>query len=372
MFFKAINSRIDIQSDSYGKSNDDFVSVSSLSIIDCSLGTNPFSYLNNIHHSIKFGDVIDSYQYPKKKDFDILKQSILEYYKNPLLKTNNIHLWNGWLVLLERLATKFFATSHIIGIGPQFPYFINDHLKMGGSYTSSELIDGSDFDGELIRFRKLLESWSYDICYIDNPNNPTWFYFDRLIIENIVNVCQQKWMICIIDEAYGSFISPELSALHLVPGYDNLIVLRSYSKGFGLSGARAGYIVCWDELSELYHKIDNGFEPSALSIKMCIEASYHDNFMKQCRINVKSIKEKFLPQLEKLGYHILPNHPNVSIFLMYKPQINLFHYLQERNILTTPGSWFSSTSTIMDNSYVRVLVPSNEELMNEFIRRLSL
>ena len=369
--FRAINPYINTVGSTYWKSNDNFVKDINLEIIDCSLWTSPFSYINTIHHSFNFGNILDIYQYPKNQDYNMLKQIIINYFWDTRISTDNIHLWHWGLVLLERLATKFFWPSHIIGIWPQFPYFISDHIKIGWRYTNIELFwEDRSFDYDLYKLKLQINKGRYDICYIDNPNNPTWYYFDTKLIEEVIVLCKKKWIICIIDEAYGSFIDKASSCLHLVTEYDNLIVLRSFSKWFWLSWARAWYLICGDILSELYRKIDNWFEPSAISLQMCMEAANHDEFMRISRENVKEIKQDFLPALKKLWYTILPNHENVSIFLMYKEWIDLHKYLQYHNILTSPWVGYSCTSKIINENYVRVLVPQNKIIMNDFLKRI--
>jgi histidinol-phosphate/aromatic aminotransferase/cobyric acid decarboxylase-like protein len=373
MKYSAINPHVYKKNgNTYGKSNDAFIQKSTLPCINCSLWTSPFANQNTIHHDMKIGELNTIYQYPTKADYDSLKQSILDYYQNSQLSKKNIHLGHWWLVLLERLANKFFSPSHILWIWPQFPYFIKDHLTTWWKYTSVEILSYTDhsIDSHLEKLNTQLLTKQYDICYIDNPNNPTGYYFERNIVEKIIKTCEKLWVICIIDEAYASFIPSKESSLHLVQKYANLIVLRSYSKWVGLSGARTAYLIMWDELSQLYSSIDNGFEPSSLSIKMCISSSFHRNFMKKSRIKAQEIKAFLLPKLEGLWLIIYPNHENLTIFLMQKKGINLHKALQKVNILTTPWEGFSLTSKHINSSFVRVLIPKDIETCMSFLKRV--
>ena len=77
-----------------------------------------------------------------------------------------------------------------------------------------------------------------DLIYIDSPNNPTGFQFSKQDIQKIIKKFNGP---IIIDEAYGEF--SDYSVVNLVKNNDNLIVIRTFSKAFGLAGLRLGYFV---------------------------------------------------------------------------------------------------------------------------------
>ena len=85
-----------------------------------------------------------------------------------------------------------------------------------------------------------------DLIYLSNPNSPTgsvltYDYLKHLII-NFKNT------LFIIDETYIEFMSLKRSVLELVPYYSNLVVIRSFSKYYGLAEARAGFYATSNEL----------------------------------------------------------------------------------------------------------------------------
>ena len=71
------------------------------------------------------------------------------------------------------------------------------------------------------------------VC-IDRPNNPTGQTLTLAEVEQILARCEQLGVYCIVDEAYGDFIPREESAVTLGPKYKNIIIVRTFSKGFGL------------------------------------------------------------------------------------------------------------------------------------------
>lgn len=85
------------------------------------------------------------------------------------------------------------------------------------------------------------------LVYLDNPNNPTGQSVPLDAMRMILDKTREVGACVISDEAYGDYLAPEDSAITLVNEYDNLIVMRSFSKGHrpcryagGVCGCLAG------------------------------------------------------------------------------------------------------------------------------------
>ena len=78
------------------------------------------------------------------------------------------------------------------------------------------------------------------VC-IANPNSPTGTVFPIQDLEKIIKVASKNEALVLVDEAYYQFWG--FSAIDLVLEYDNLIVIRTFSKALGLASARLGYVV---------------------------------------------------------------------------------------------------------------------------------
>ena len=90
------------------------------------------------------------------------------------------------------------------------------------------------------------KSKTADMIYLDSPNNPTGFQFTRNDLKKLIQSFKGP---IIIDEAYVEFA--DSSVVSLVKQFDNLIVVRTLSKAFGLAGLRLGYFAA-KVLSEDY------------------------------------------------------------------------------------------------------------------------
>lgn len=129
-----------------------------------------------------------------------------------------------------------------------------------------------------IDFENLVEfSRNSKIVFLCSPNNPTG---NSLSLNRIKSVAESVRGYVVVDEAYVEFAGK--SALKLVDEYENLIVLRSFSKFFGLAGLRIGYGICKDyEVVSAIEKIRLPFCISQVSLQAGITAlkciDYYNN-----------------------------------------------------------------------------------------------
>ncbi len=352
----------------YGHAHDSHVKTSTCSIIDCALGTNPFYRTNHVADILRDLSPLQVYPYQDSKVLNELKTEILKYLNVASVPIEQVFLGHGGLVLLERMAIKFIAPGKMLGISPQFCYMINDYVAAGGTYESISLLE-EDFSVEKIE--RAVRTGQYNVVYVDNPNNPTGNYIPTSTLEPLMKICSENGTICIVDEAYGDFVDATESAAHYVPHYDNLIVLRSLSKGPGLSSIRSACLIMSQNIASVYSKIDNGFEPSYLSAILSIASLKQKDFIINSRKMVTEIKPYLMERFQMLGCRILPTHPEVSIFMAQKPGVDLYELFNSVNVLTTPGLGFAATTDKIDNSFIRFLVTPDKLVAEEVVRRVT-
>ncbi|MCK4820855.1 histidinol-phosphate aminotransferase family protein, partial [bacterium] len=104
------------------------------------------------------------------------------------------------------------------------------------------------------------------VIFLCNPNNPTGSSISR---GDILRVLKEPACV-VVDEAYAEF-SRE-SVIDLVKKYENLVVLRTFSKAYGLAGLRVGYGVACRDLAEKILKVKNPFNVNSLAQKSALAA----------------------------------------------------------------------------------------------------
>ena len=177
---------------------------------------------------------------------------------------------------------------------------------------NSILLEKETFD---LNAEKLLKAVTPEtkIIFLCSPNNPTGNLLNR---EEILKVVRGFGGPVVIDEAYIDFSNTE-GMLYDVLNYSNLCVMRTFSKAFGLAGARIGYLVGDTELVSWLFKIKAPYSINKLTEQKALEVlAQYDVIMKKLA-TVTETREKFasivrgLPFVEKI-------YPSDSNFLLMK------------------------------------------------------
>jgi len=154
------------------------------------------------------------------------------------------------------------------------------------------------------------------ITFIASPNSPSGHIVP---LDDLRKLARQVSGIVAIDEAYVDFA--EYSALPLVKEFDNVIVLRTLSKGYSLAGLRLGFGVANPKLLSGLFKVKDSYNIDAIAIAMGT-ASMRDQAYKNANAEkVKISRTKLSQALKDLGFIVLESQGN--FLLVTPPQNNL-------------------------------------------------
>lgn len=323
--------------------------------LDCALGHNPFGCSTLVIEELKKLSFHDINLYPNNDEK--LKEALAEFWN---VKNDQIFLGTGSMGCLQKINKLLTPGSIVLGYAPQFLPYVNDARLNGAIYEYVALRKENDFTidvGEIIE--KITEKTSF--IYIDNPHNPTGQVLKLKQIEEIAEVAERKGAILIVDEAFGEFMSKKNSAINLE--FPNILVTRSFSKGFGLAGLRIGYcIVKGDEMKKAISKVDFPFSVTTISLVAALKALEDQDFLRKTVEQTRKNKEKLIKVLGK-SFHIARTDKSTPIFLC-GGNGNTYQYFLSKEILTVPGEEFMN----LDNSYVRIRIPKSAE---EFIKKIN-
>lgn len=236
--------------------------------------------LKSLHES-------DFREYPLEQ-FDKLHKKLAEYTN---LNSGNIGLGGGSDQIMDLLLSTIGKGRKVITLNPTFSYFIDrcNLYKIPTKQIDLSVIDNS-FDVESF----ITHAKENDIIYIASPNNPTGNQFNSEDIIKIVETLYDK--LIIIDEAYVEFAEYNFSSI--VTKYNNVMILRTFSKAFGLAGARIGYILANGELIEAFNQyIQLPYALSSFSMQLAIEALENIRIVER---SIKVIKKERVKIFERL------------------------------------------------------------------------
>lgn len=307
--------------------------------IDCSNGINPLGvseqvkdHLANIPLS-----VINTYA---KSSLD-LREAIVEYWRDTSkLNSDQVLLGGGSMEIIYKINKLFIENkSKVLGYSPQFSDYIDDINSYGGRYDSYCMSVENNYKFISNEFISKIKKY-YKMVYIDNPNNPTGQVIGIDCIEKIVKEAKNLKLPVIIDEAYGDFIDKKNSAISLMERYDNLLVIRTFSKGLGLAGVRAGYLITSNTIAENYLKISNPFEMNSVARYLAMIVLQDKQFMIDCNNILTAYKKKFIHSLSKLA--VLETSYSVPIMVIMHPDssVDMEELLLKHDILSISGKGF--------------------------------
>lgn len=173
-----------------------------------------------------------------------LVQSISKYIRMP---KEMIGVGNGSDQIIDLILSSFASKeTKILTSDPTFGFF-EERCKLY-SIPTKKIPFEKNMTLSLEKF--VLNSKKADILYLDMPNNPTGFQFQRKELEKLIR--EFKGLV-VIDEAYVEF--SDYSIVEMTKKIDNLIVLRTLSKSFGLAGLRIGYFATNEKIIDTFTRV---------------------------------------------------------------------------------------------------------------------
>ena len=300
---------------------------------------------------------------------------------------NQMHRYpdGGAYYLKEKLANKLNVLPNqiLFGNGSNEIIIFLSHLYLepGNSLLMSEhafavyALATKLYQGELIQapmknlthdldaMLNLIDS-STKIISVVNSNNPTGTAVDPDDLDEFIKQIPDD-VLCVVDEAYYE-VMPKNKQLNLIKhinsGKENLIILRTFSKGYGLAGLRIGYGIGSSSLITKLNKIRQPFNVNAMAQSAALAALDDDEYIENCRSQICNGVIYLEKEFNKLGLETVPSAAN---FILVKTLNGnkVFKDLQKRKIIVRPMNVYNLPD------YVRISVGTpeqNKKIINVF------
>jgi histidinol-phosphate aminotransferase len=173
------------------------------------------------------------------------------------------------------------------------------------------------------------QSKNVDILYLDSPNNPTGFQFSKNELQKLIKSFNG---LVIIDEAYAEFGSYSLASM--VKTQENLIVVQTISKSFGLAGLRLGYFLANKKFTNTFMTIlQYPYPLSTITIESGILALEKSNLMKDAVTNIKIERKRIIETLQKYdAFEVFDSQANFVLFDAHGIYKRVYSALAEQGI----------------------------------------
>ena len=172
---------------------------------------------------------------------------------------------------------------------------------------------------------------STKLVILVNPNNPTGTAINENDIVKILKKAENKNTLILIDEAYYQYYSK--SAKELIKKYGNLIIIRTFSKEFGLAGLRLGYIISNTEIIRNLKKVISPYSVNSLALVAGSAAIDDTEFVNNYVSEVRRNKQYIVKELNRLGIKTYPTQANFLVANFGEKSNLVYKKLKQKNIL---------------------------------------
>jgi len=193
------------------------------------------------------------------------------------------------------------------------------------------------------------------LMYVCNPNNPVGTYVEDRLLRNFATDCSKKCMV-LVDEAYTEFADVP-SVKDLAVKDPNIVVAKTFSKIYGLAGARIGYVIAHPGTIKKLAR----FQPwpdaniSAVTIAAASAALRDQAFVKDCKEKIAQSRELCYTTFKELSLEYIPSDTNYILFNIGKIGPDFSQKMQLKNIFVQYRDHFGG-------KWCRVSMGTNDEM----------
>ena len=265
------------------------------------------------------------------------------YLKQALADFNNVNvdqitLGNGSNDLLDILARSFASTDDAI-VYSQYGFIIYPMLaKMQGAMGIE--VPANRFGHDLKAMSEAVQdNPDVKMVFIANPNNPTGTQLEQEELREFVASIPSSVLV-VLDEAYIEY-SPESNNRALLDEFDNVVIVRTFSKAYGLAGLRIGYALSSVPVADLLNRIRQPFNVSRVALAAAAAALADQDFIEQVSLTNQGQKRWLEKQFDALGLGFVKSYAN---FIMVEIEVemedvtaaSIYQALLEQGVIVRP------------------------------------
>jgi histidinol-phosphate aminotransferase len=174
------------------------------------------------------------------------------------------------------------------------------------------------------------------VIFVANPNNPTGTLASREDVVHLINSVPKN-VLLVMDEAYFEFLNDSVDLLPLIRNgvKPNLLLMRTFSKIFGLAGLRLGYGIAVPELITALEKIRQPFNINSIAQAAALAALEDTEHLEKTRANNFNGRHFLENELRKLKLEYVPSSANFILVHIGDGQ-KVFNDLQKLGVITRP------------------------------------
>ena len=316
-------------------------------VIKLASNENPFGASPKALEAIQ-GELANIQLYPDGSARD-LTAAIAEHYN---VNSEQIILGCGSDELIALIARAFFVPGDETVMADQtFPVYKSNADIEGAVSIQVPLVQGThDLHTMLAAINDKTK-----IVWICNPNNPTGTMNPEEELVEFLNQVPDHVLV-ILDEAYAEYVTESSypSSIDLLVKHRNVVILRTFSKIYGLASLRIGYGIGHPEVIRLINQVREPFNTNRLAQAAALAALGDQNFIEECKLRNTEGIGYLNEQFDRLGLTYFPTQGNFIMVDVGIPAADMFQSLLKHGIIVRGGFTKYPTS-------VRITVGTQEQ-----------
>jgi threonine-phosphate decarboxylase len=273
---------------------------------------------------------------------------------------SNVILGNGSIELIYMITEAFPCGFKAVIPIPSFTEYEKAALRVGGEPVFVKLPDDFSLDVESVKKAVTEDTRIVSIC---NPHSPSGTLYSKEAVLDIVELCREKDVIVSVDENYIEFAEKgeDNTMAGYVKKYENLFVIRSVTKFYGMPGIRLGYGLATESLIDTLQTVRQPWSINSLACYATLAAFKDTAFIENTKRTVAEERVRFAEMLSEVGgLHVFPSVTNFLLVKILSDKVTATSLKEE---LAKEGLLIRDCSTFMglDNRYFRVTVRAFKE-----------
>lgn len=231
---------------------------------------------------------------------------------------DRILVGNGSTELIHLLARAFLSPPRegcenaVLLLEPTYGEYAGAAALAGANVTGLTACREQAFRWNLAQAGVTIARKRPSLVFLCNPNNPTGVYLSREEVAGLAEVVQKSGGLLVLDEAYLNFVDGQWDSLSLLEGAtaESVVLLRSMTKDYALTGLRLGYSLSGPEVTARLSALQPDWSVNGLAQAAGLVALADDAYLPAARQAVNAAKTYLTRELNSLGFQVLPSAAN--------------------------------------------------------------
>jgi histidinol-phosphate aminotransferase len=175
------------------------------------------------------------------------------------------------------------------------------------------------------------------VVFVANPNNPTGTWLDSATLERFVAAVPAQTLV-VVDEAYIEYVDDPAfpDASRWLDRYPNLVVVRTFSKAYGLAGLRVGYALSHPKVADMCNRVRQAFNVNSVALAAARAALEDKEHLQRSVAMVRSGLQQLRAGLDALGVRHLPSAGNFVLVDCARPAMPVYEGMLRQGVIVRP------------------------------------